>query len=156
MNRFVKADATIEQRRDVESVLIEYCNQVDRADIEAVSRLFHVDAVVDYGPHHVRTGREAITAMFAEMISSVTATSHHITNLRVVTDGDHLESEAYVMAWHQLRDTGERMDVFGRYHDVFVLVDGQLSIIKRTLLVHGATHRVPFNRLTRGIATGGD
>lgn len=153
MSESVKSDgahSSVDVHLEVAGVLADYARHVDAADIDAVAALFHPNASVDYGPHHRRTGRDDIAVMFGQMLSSVSSTSHHISNLRTSPDGERVNSQAYVMAWHLLADSGERMDVYGRYDDVLVRLDGRLVIVERVLWVHGSTHRVPFNKLQRG------
>ncbi len=100
----------------------EYAVAVDEARTEDFAGLFCQDGV--FFDDDV-VGREAIAARCKMLLSRMERTSHHITNVRVVSvDGDEAAVDAYVYAWH-IMNGGEIWEVWGRYFSTLRCVDGR-------------------------------
>ena len=148
-------DSTHDDRRAVEDVLLDYCEHVDAGDVDAVIALFTDDAVIDYGyGRHIR-GRDALDEFFRErLVATYSATSHHLTNIRVTVDGDSATTRSYAYAWHARHD-GSQAHVWGRYHDRLVRTGGTWRIAERAIRAAGsagfpsADGRSPFELIDR-------
>jgi ketosteroid isomerase-like protein len=108
----------LEQRRLITETLLDYCEYVDRNDPAAlVRRVFTDDAAFELGSSREVIGRDELAKMFAKTLAAFTATSHHLSNVRISLEGDEwAASSAYVYAWHRTA-AGRRVEVWGRYHD---------------------------------------
>ena len=121
----------------VNKVLQAYADALDRADIAALLALFTPDAIWDYSLGTVRQGHDAIRGFFEERLRAFERTSHNVSppTVRRGSEKGAYESTAYFMAAHLLRD-GTRYTVWGRYVDVFRLVDSGLLISRRGVIAH--------------------
>jgi ketosteroid isomerase-like protein len=108
----------LEQRRLITETLLDYCEHVDRNDpATLVAKVFAEDGAFELGSGRAVVGREQLAAMFAKTLCAFTATSHHLSNVRIELEGDdRARSTAYVYAWHRALD-GRRIDAWGRYRD---------------------------------------
>lgn len=129
----------LEQRRRITEVLQDYCTFVDRNDpANLVRRVFAPDATFELGAERVVTGHENLARMFAKTLAAFTATSHHLSNVRITFDGDDAaHSTAYVYAWHRTL-AGERVEAWGRYNDRLALVGEDWRIANRHISMAGA------------------
>lgn len=104
------------------ALFYDYAVAVDEARPEDFARLFCDDGVF-FSDDVV--GPEAIAAHCRALLSRMERTSHHITNVRVLSaDDDEAEVDAYVYAWH-IMSGGEVWEVWGRYFSTLRRVDGQ-------------------------------
>ena len=140
-----------DRRRAIERTLINYCDAVDRGDIDRVVGRFTPDASVDYGIRTQATGRVAIAALFEGLRTTARATSHRLTNVVIDVDGTAAASAtSYVTAWHELvQPAGRQLVIHGRYRDRLRNVAGDWLIEERRLEVHGASAPVPFHMVDR-------
>ena len=147
------------QRREVESVLLDYCEHVDALNIAGVAGLFTEDGVMDLGLGRVWHGRrEILENMSGRLEQDYTHTSHHLSNIRVRFEGrDRATASSYVFAWHRQASDGRERKLFGRYFDDLVLTDQGWKISRRRLRMAGhdgyprvAGHEDPFERIPRG------
>ncbi len=141
----------------VTDVLLDYCEAVDASDADAVAALFTTDAVMDYGFGQFFSGRDAVRSLIADRVGAYRATSHHLSNIRVLSGptNDAVAARSYVHAWHERAD-GTQMTIFGRYFDELVRdTDTRWRIARRTLRAAGwsgfdaVVGREPFERLPR-------
>lgn len=139
----------------VTRTMLDYCECVDEGRAADFAQLFTEDAVFAESAKPA-IGREQIERRFRRLLSSLTATSHHLSNVRVEpgTDGRTASARAYVYAWHQAND-GSQFEVWGRYVDQLRLEDdGRWRFTQRQVLVAGA-HGIDastFPRLPRAEA----
>lgn len=142
----------LEQRRLITEVLQEYCTLVDRNDpATLVERVFAPDATFELGSRHAVVGRGELAKLFARTLAAFTATSHHVSNVRIAFDGEQAAtSNAYVYAWHRTLD-GRRVDIWGRYDDRLVLLDEGWRIATRhlTMAGHDGWIDAPFEQVER-------
>jgi SnoaL-like domain len=142
----------LEQRRLITETLLDYCEYVDRNDpATLVRKVFAPDGVFELGSNRAVVGREQLARMFAKTLCAFTATSHHLSNVRIELDGDNrARSTAYVYAWHETLD-GRRVDIWGRYRDQLRLIDEGWRIDVRHLSMAGSDGwlEAPFQRLDR-------
>lgn len=129
----------LEQRRLITETLLDYCEYVDRNDPTTLVRLvFTEDAAFELGSTRAVIGREELAKMFAKTLAAFSATSHHLSNVRIGFVGDEAaESSAYVYAWHRTLD-GQQVEVWGRYHDRVRLTLEGWRIERRHLSMAGS------------------
>ena len=120
---------------EVNATLQAYADALDRADLPAVVALFTPDARWEYSPGKVHAGRAEILQFFGERVESFARTSHHVGPPVLSERADLLESTAYYIASHLLKDDS-RYTVHGRYIDEFERVDGRLLIRRRRIVAH--------------------
>ena len=98
-------------------VLAAYCEAVDEMQLDALVALFSVDCRFDRGFDAITTGRDDLRAYFAARLPVYSATSHHLSNVRVRVSGDHAQASSYVYACHWFADGRPYAELWGRYAD---------------------------------------
>ena len=109
-------------REAIADLVHAYCQHFDENDPDAVAALFTEDARIDYGPElEPIVGRAAIAPRIAVgLTETFAATSHHVSNMRIVFDGpDEASAVTYLYAWHRYRDGSPDGELWGRYHHRF-------------------------------------
>lgn len=107
----------IADRIAIDDLLTAYAVAVDERDWDAVRACFTPDARLDYTTFGAPDGPlEDVIAWIAKMIAPFEMTQHHVTNRRVVIDGDSATVVAYLI--NPMTAGGKLMQVGGRYHDV--------------------------------------
>jgi hypothetical protein len=141
------------QRQQITETLLDYSYFVDRNDpVSLVEKVFCEDGCFELGARHAVIGRANLARMFAKTLAVFTATSHHLSNVRIrFTGDDSAESTAYVYAWHLTVDGGRRIDLWGRYHDRLQLTAQGWRIANRRLSAAGSDgwHNPPFDPVER-------
>ena len=129
----------LEQRRLITETLMDYCELVDRNDpVNLAAKVFAPDGRFELGSRHSVVGRQDLCRMFAKTLAAFTATSHHLSNVRVTFAGDdRAESTACVYAWHRTV-AGDRVEAWGRYTDRLVLLEEGWRIENRHLSMAGS------------------
>jgi enoyl-CoA hydratase len=121
--------------REIEQLLFEYCRCADANDPDGLARCFTEDCIANYAPGPASVGADARRKQASRDLRMFTATSHHLSNIRV----DHLDdnrarAESVVFAWHRPLDKPGVWELFGRYVDVVVRTPDGWKIAERTLL----------------------
>lgn len=146
-----------EQRRLITETLLDYCELVDRNDPEAlVERVFAPDGAFELGSSRAVVGRENLAKMFSKTLAAFTATSHHLSNLRIsfaesVSGAPgRAHATAFVYAWHRTVG-GDRVEVWGRYADTLVRTEAGWRIQSRRATTAGADGwaNAPFEYIDR-------
>ena len=141
------------QRQLISETLQDYSYYVDRNDPAGlVEQVFCADGAFELGARHAVVGRADLALMFAKTLAPFSATSHHLSNIRIRFQGDdRAESTAYVYAWHSTVDNGQRIDLWGRYHDQLRLIPEGWRIAVRRLSVAGSDgwQNPPFDVIER-------
>ncbi len=142
----------LEQRRLITETLQDYCEFVDRNDpATLVARVFAPEGSFELGPKHAVVGRDNLVRMFAKTLAAFTATSHHLSNVRIAFEGEaRASATAYVYAWHSTV-AGTRIEAWGRYADRLVLLEEGWRIENRHLSMAGSDGwpDAPFQLLER-------
>lgn len=130
----------VEDRLAVMDVVHAYAEGVDDGDAARVAALFAPDCVFRAfaGPKGEARGIAAVASLLDRLLSTFTATSHHVSNTRIAFDGpDRATATTALHAWH--RFTQERPDglLWGCYVDTLVRVDGSWLFAERELRVAG-------------------
>ncbi|MFN0028201.1 MAG: nuclear transport factor 2 family protein [Acidimicrobiales bacterium] len=146
-----------EQRREITETLLDYCELVDRNDPAGlVERVFAPDGAFELGSNRAVVGRDNLAKMFAKTLAAFSATSHHLSNVRVTFSGtagqnaDRAHATAFVYAWHRTVG-GERVEVWGRYADTLVRTEAGWRIESRRATTAGADGwaNAPFEFIDR-------
>ena len=120
-----------------------YAHCADRRDIGGQKALFTADtrfAVYmeggDSEPTYVLEGREALTAVFADL-NRYEATTHFNGQSTVTIEGDRGTGESYTIAHHLFTEDGNRMIMVAslRYLDTFAKIDGSWYFAERNLVL---------------------
>jgi ketosteroid isomerase-like protein len=119
--------------RAIFNMLSDYCDRIDRYDVDGLVALFAEDATYDFGFGCLYTGRAALRTLFAR-VEAYDATSHHISNVHLTADGDEMVSRCAVYAYH-VRPDGSEVHVWGQYHDRLRRVGDGWLITRRALRV---------------------
>jgi ketosteroid isomerase-like protein len=136
-------------RQAIADLIYAYCEHFDRNEPDAVAALFTEDATVDYGPEAptITGGRAAIgPAIAVGLARTFTATSHHVSNVRIVFEGpDRARSVSYLYAWHRYVDGSPDGELWGRYLHRFERTPAGWRIAE---LVLQAVATLEFHRAT--------
>jgi len=116
------------------AALLDYAEAVDECRVDDFVALFTDDALF-YRNDVV--GHEAIRALTVEMVRNYTASSHHISNIRVTgTEGGEITTSCYVYAWHRTV-AGDDVEVWGRYRSRLRFEDGRWRFTRQTARAAG-------------------
>ena len=131
----------LQDRREIEDLLFEYCDLVDGYECDAIARLFTEDCVYDFGPAlgGERSGNERLARGAARTLANWKATSHHVSNIRVHFEGpDAARVQTSLYAWHEPHDPEEpHFEIWARYRDRFVRTPAGWRIAERRLVAAG-------------------
>ncbi|WP_231639104.1 nuclear transport factor 2 family protein [Sphingomonas profundi] len=107
-------------KRACTELIFRLARALDRCDETLLRSLFHEDATDDHG-YFKGTAGELADWVFP-LLRTMERTMHTISNVLVDVSGDRAASEAYFVAYHDLRDAegaAMRMTAAGRYLDRF-------------------------------------
>ncbi len=126
----------LEDKQEIEEVVLRYGRGLDRLDWDIVRSCYHPDAFDDSGVHAAPV--DEFIAWSMEFVPSIADLTMHVTgNVLIDLDGDRANVESYVVGLH--RKTGEDgvtrdMIVGARNLDRFERRDGAWKIAHRTLV----------------------
>ena len=83
-------------------------------------------------------GRDTIADRLAGILDGFNATSHHISNIAPVIDGDQATCQSYVYAFHRRAETNEPFHYWGRWVDQLVKEDGAWCFAGREVVGIGS------------------
>ena len=120
----------------VTNTLLDYCQFVDEARVDEISKLFCEDATFDDGKPAV--GHAKIMHRIKRLLASVEATSHNLTNMRIaqLPQPDIASASSYCHAWHQ-RSDGSQFELWIRYVDQLRLEHGRWRLQRRAVQCSG-------------------
>lgn len=152
-------DATLLRRLEVESaaadLMYRYQALVDAKDVEALGDLVTDDVELVRAQGDGR-GREAFLDLYREFAASdVQLAQHMLTNLRVSPlEGDRHQVDAcfWVITTHA---TGEARQVWGRYRNDVVQVDGEWRLAAKRISITGIAVVPPEALLPTGTTSFG-
>jgi 3-phenylpropionate/cinnamic acid dioxygenase small subunit len=121
--------------RGVTDTLLDFCTFCDEARLDEFVALFCEDGCFDPGRRFEGCAR--IRQLAAALLNSWSASSHHITNIRVEPTSDaEATSTCSIYAWHQRTD-GTQYESWGRYIDRLRLDDGRWRFVERRVEMAG-------------------
>ena len=131
----------LQDRADIEMVLIQYCRFIDRVDLDALASLFTTDCFVEYGPdaNFSSQGRAKLRRDL-ERMWRYRRTAHQMSNIEVSFNGaDEAHVLSSVIAWHERPEDQNREVVllYGRYDDTLVRTPQGWNIRRRKLMNAG-------------------
>jgi ketosteroid isomerase-like protein len=141
-------------REAISDLIHAYCFHFDQNEPEAVAALFTEGARVDYGPEvEPIVGAAEIAPRIAVGLTEIfAATSHHVSNIRIVfDDADRASSVSYLYAWHRYRDGSPDGELWGRYHHRFERTEAGWRIAELVLRAVGTRdfHRARMHPIDR-------
>lgn len=130
---------TLLDEREITSLLIEYCRALDCMDLEAISKVFSDDCVVQFGPdERLNSHGPQGVAKSLERMWRWARTSHHLSNVSIRFYGeDRASSISYVLAWHERSDK-TTATIYGQYHDDLRREKVGWRITKRVMYMNGS------------------
>jgi ketosteroid isomerase-like protein len=120
--------------RSIANLLSDYCDRLDRFDLDGVVALFTPDGAYDFGFGRVYAGADRLRELFSR-VGVYRATSHHISNVHLSVEGDKARARSALYAYHVRAADGSEVHVWGQYADDLVRVDGRWRIARRALRV---------------------
>ncbi len=118
-----------------------YCHAIDRGDLKLVRSLYHDDAIDDHGPMFSGSPDEYV-AWLPSMLANWEMTSHVISNMLFLIDGNQAEGELVVLAYHRTPAPGSREIIArGRYLDRYEKRDGIWRFFRRSLVLDAMEER---------------
>ena len=79
----------ISDRFEIQDLIVEYCDVIDKCEIDRLDAIFTTDAFIDYtAMGGIKGNLEEIKAYLKGVVSFFPATQHMIANSRVRVDGD--------------------------------------------------------------------
>lgn len=118
-----------------------YCHAIDRGDLRLVRSLYHDDAIDDHGPMF-RGSPDEYVAWLPSMLANWEATSHVISNMLFLIDGNQAEGELAVLAYHRTPAPDSREIIArGRYLDRYEKRDGIWRFLRRSLVLDSMEER---------------
>jgi ketosteroid isomerase-like protein len=143
----------VEAAEEIRTLLYDYAFHLDMNQTEELAALFTEDCSVCYGPGFGADGINAYRKTLEGVGSYFAATSHHVSNVKVVFEDDNtavVRSTLY--AWHRYRR--ERPDgiLWGQYHDIVVREPQGWKFKRRELRTSGVKdfHTKPEHQLPIG------
>lgn len=128
-------------REAIADLFYAYADNLDRGDIAGLGRLFTDQVHVDYGPHMepLTSKADLVEALQRGQDELFSATSHHLSNVRVRLEDDGIgaQATAYVYAWHRYRSGAPDGELWGRYDVGVRLIDGDWCVMRLRLSCAG-------------------
>jgi 3-phenylpropionate/cinnamic acid dioxygenase small subunit len=137
----------------IRTVLYDYAYYLDMNLTDDLAGLFTDDCFIAYGPGFGADGIEEYRKTLEGVGTFFTATSHHVSNVKVeFTDDDTAEVRSAVYAWHRYQRERPDGHVMGQYHDVLVRTAAGWRFKRRELKHAGTTdfHTKPENQTMIG------
>tara|TARA_B100000427_G_scaffold321790_1_gene322882 strand:- start:2340 stop:2801 length:462 start_codon:yes stop_codon:yes gene_type:complete len=120
----------------ITETILSYAEYVDAGESEKWAELFCHNATFDEGSEV--QGRAQIEALLPKLLRLFSATSHHISNIRINrTANDRASATSYVYAWHRKHD-GTDFEFWGRYVDQLDFEEGAWRFSSRKVEQFGA------------------
>jgi len=120
--------------REIQDCLSEYCDFIDRYDVDSLVGLFAADGAYDFGFGRIFRGHDRLRKLFRR-VEVYRATSHHVSNTKITFAGDRASVRSALYAYHVRAVDGSEVHVWGQYLDDFVKVDERWLIANRALRV---------------------
>lgn len=148
-----KAIQNLLDKQAINDLLHAYCQASDRHDHQRLRSLYHPDATDDHGAFFKGLAMEFIDQLPA-IQAPMKILHHNLTTINIVLDNTnessqdecvYAESEAYVLAFHQVETDDGLMDLLigGRYFDQYEKRDGQWKFSYKAVVADWATTDTP-------------
>ncbi|KRF00980.1 hypothetical protein ASG88_11315 [Nocardioides sp. Soil777] len=127
-------------RYAINDLITAYAQAIDDKRAEDVSALFAPECVfrVFKGDKGEARGRAGVSVLVERVLSTFTATSHHVSNVRIdLTGPDSARATTYLHAWHRFVEDRPDGLLWARYEDELVRHEDRWLFAQRTLRVTG-------------------
>ncbi len=117
-------EKTIQELLDIhaiEQLMVHYADRIDANDPEGAAACYTEDGTGKYWGTF--QGRQEISEVLSVILSMFSATSHHLSNMKINIEGDQATAMSYVYAFHRMADTDEPLHYWGRWVDRFKRTD---------------------------------
>lgn len=129
------SDAELRDKFALQQLAWTYCHAVDRRDMALLRSLYHDDAVDDHGPMFCGSPDEFV-AWLPSVLAGWELTSHVISNMLFLLDGDRADGELATMAYHRSPGPDAREFIAGgRYLDRYERREGVWRFLRRSLVL---------------------
>jgi hypothetical protein len=99
--------ATMTSRIEIEELAIRYCHLLDHGrGAEVPEQIFTEDGVLCFGAMRLE-GRAAIGKTLADASAAIAHTSHNVTNLLIVVDGNTARANFRLLAFHWFKGVSD-------------------------------------------------
>ena len=99
----------------IEQLMVRYADRIDADDPEGAAACYTEDGIGKYWGTF--QGRQEISEVLSVILSMFSATSHHLSNMKINIEGDQATAMSYVYAFHRMADTDEPLHYWGRWVD---------------------------------------
>ncbi len=118
--------------RAIEQLMVRYTHYIDANDPEGAASCYAEDGTGTYWG--VFKGRKDIAARLKKILAAFSATSHHLSNIKIELDGDQATAMSYVYAYHRYVETEDPVHYWGRWVDRLVRLDGGWFFAEREVV----------------------
>ena len=130
MEALIRRLQSLEDRIALQDLIVEYCAQIDRSNVEGVVDCFAEEAVLDLtglGLSRLQ-GRGEIREFFTSVFATMAHNAHYSSNFKLdALDGDRASAHAYVHAVGKSTDGGDVL-VYAKHEFDAVRTDGGWKI----------------------------
>ena len=115
--------ARLLDERSIVRLMADYIDRIDANDPVGAAAFFAPDGIGDFWGEH--EGRAAIAERLADFLDAFSATSHHLSNVRIDFDHDpdFATAQSHVYAFHRRSGDGSSFHYWGRWVDELVRLD---------------------------------
>ena len=136
-NAAIETPATRRSEQHILALMAEYCDSIDRGDLDACAALFRGGRWGIAG--QLAEGERAVRALLANvtLYDGVPRTRHLMSNvlIEVAEGGDHATARSCLMVMQGVPPDFPLQPIFiGSYHDVFVREAGQWCFRERVIV----------------------
>ncbi len=124
--------ADLADREAIRELTSDYCQRVQRGDVEGVVELFCKDGSIEMG-ETVTRGREQLLSSYRDALAEMTP-KPFIHNHVIELDGDRARGVCSVEI--RLVQAGRAYDAAGHYDDDYRKVDGRWRFARRVFVVY--------------------
>lgn len=110
-------------RAALQHLACTYGHAIDRHDYALLRSLYHSDGTDDHSPYFSGSADDYI-GWLPGMMANWSLTSHAMTNMVFLIDGDEAEGLITARTWHRTADGREDFIAWGRYADRYRKHDG--------------------------------
>ena len=119
-------------REEIRALTSDYCQRVQRGDVEGVVELFCEDGSIEMGDTVTR-GHEQLRSSYRDALAEMTP-KPFIHNHVIELDGDQARGVCSVEI--RLVQEGRAYDAAGHYDDDYRKVDGRWRFVRRVFVVY--------------------
>lgn len=139
-------------RAALQHLVCTYGHAIDRHDYRLLRTLYHADATDDHSPFFNGSADDYI-AWLPSMMAQWSLTSHAMTNMVFLLDGDQAEGVITARTWHRAADHSYDFIAWGRYADRYCKQDGIWRFQHRFFILESSETRPVAD--ANGFATDG-